>query len=116
MTMSKWSIRADVEDGVKPGVSDQRSAESQVPEQRIRLLEQEGEVLGRTSFRACRGSLPRKDSTRSRVSSLPMGFPVEVSCRVLTLAHDPARPAGPSESLRHRYIAVIVVVREMDVD
>ena len=44
MTLSTWSRAADVEDGVKPGVTRAGQAERREARTRIRLLEQENEV------------------------------------------------------------------------
>jgi len=65
MTLSKWLNRADVEDGVKPGVTSSQSAELREANKRIRLLEQEAEVLRRALAYVSQGSLPGKGSTRS---------------------------------------------------
>jgi len=48
-SLSNWLARADVEDGVKPGVTAAESAELREARKRIRLLEQENEVLRRAS-------------------------------------------------------------------
>lgn len=58
MTLSKWLSRADVEDGVKPDVSSPKSAELREANKRIRLLEQEAEVLRRALAYVSQGSLP----------------------------------------------------------
>lgn len=48
-SLSNWLARADVEDGVKPGVTAAESAELREARKRIRLLEQENEVLRRAA-------------------------------------------------------------------
>jgi transposase len=51
--------RADVEDGVKPGVTQKESDELRAAKKRIRLLEQENEVLRRAAAYLSQGSLPK---------------------------------------------------------
>jgi transposase-like protein len=48
-TLSNWLRQADIEDGDKPGVTREQSDELRVANRRIRLLEQENEVLRRAS-------------------------------------------------------------------
>ncbi|MEV7978282.1 transposase [Streptomyces sp. NPDC086519] len=45
MTLWKWLRGADIDDGTKPGVTSQESAELREARRRIKLLEQENEVL-----------------------------------------------------------------------
>ena len=45
--LSNWLRKADIEDGVKPGVTSTESAELREARKRIRLLEQEAEVMRR---------------------------------------------------------------------
>ncbi|MGW2781108.1 transposase, partial [Streptomyces populi] len=49
MTLWKWMRRADIDDGSRPGVAGQESAELREARRRIRLLEQENEVLRRAA-------------------------------------------------------------------
>ncbi|WP_326716251.1 transposase [Streptomyces sp. NBC_01474] len=65
MTLSKWMRRADIDDGVKPGATTQENAELRDVRRRIRLLEQENEVLRRTAAYLSQAHLPGKGSTRS---------------------------------------------------
>ena len=65
MTLSKWLRTADVEDGVKPGASGDQLAELREAKKRIRLLEQENEVLRRAAAYLSQANLPGKGSTRS---------------------------------------------------
>ena len=65
MTLSKWLRQADVEDGVRPGVTAAESAELREANKRIRLLEQENEVLRRAAAYLSQANLPGKGSTRS---------------------------------------------------
>ena len=45
ITPSNWLKRADIDEGVRPGVTSAESAELREANKRIRLLEQEAEVL-----------------------------------------------------------------------
>jgi transposase len=65
ITLSKWLRKADVEEGVKPGVTSAEQAENRELRQRVRLLEQENEVLRRAAAYLSQANLPGKGSTRS---------------------------------------------------
>jgi transposase len=65
MTLQKWLQRAAVDDGSKPGQSRTESAENRELRKRIRLLEQEVEVLRRAAAYLSQANLPGKGSTRS---------------------------------------------------
>ncbi|WP_323373831.1 transposase [Plantactinospora alkalitolerans] len=65
MTLFKWLRQADVDAGVKPGVSGSGSAELREARKRIRLLEQENEVLRRATAYLSQANLPGKGPTRS---------------------------------------------------
>ena len=80
-TLSNWLKKADIEDGVKPGVTEAQAEEVRELKKRNRTLEQENEILRRpapTSPRSC----PQNDvpagprPCRRRVSR-------GVTCRVL---------------------------------
>jgi transposase len=60
MTLSKWLRVADVEDGVKPGVTSGELAELREAKKRIRTLEQESEVLRRAAAYLSQANLPGK--------------------------------------------------------
>ncbi len=49
MTLTKWLRQAKVDDGDRPGVASAESEELRVARRRIRLLEQENEVLRRAA-------------------------------------------------------------------
>ena len=49
MTLTKWLRQAKVDDGDRPGVSSTESEELRLARRRIRLLEQENEVLRRAA-------------------------------------------------------------------
>ena len=65
MTLSKWVRQADIDDGARPGRSGPESAELRAANRRIRLLEQENEVLRRAAAYLSQANLPGKGSTRS---------------------------------------------------
>lgn len=65
MTLSKWLRQTDVDDGVRPGRSTIESAELRAANRRVRLLEQENEVLRRAAAYLSQANLPGKGSTRS---------------------------------------------------
>jgi len=59
MTLSGWIKKADVEDGIRPGVTSVESAELREAKKRIRLLEQENEVLRRAAAYLGKANLPK---------------------------------------------------------
>jgi transposase len=65
MTLSKWMRRADIDDGTSPGLSSTNAAENRELKKRVRLLEQENEVLRRAAAYLSQANLPGKGSTRS---------------------------------------------------
>lgn len=58
-TVQNWVSKAEVEDGVKPGVTSAELAENRELKKRVRLLEQENEVLRRAAAYLSQGSLPK---------------------------------------------------------
>jgi transposase len=67
--------KADVEDGRRPGVTANESAELRELKRRNRLLEQENEVLRRAAAYLSQANLPGKCCTRSSVSWPSTGSP-----------------------------------------
>ncbi|MCP2243381.1 transposase [Lentzea aerocolonigenes] len=65
MTLFKWLRQAEIDDGAKPGASRAESAELREARKRIKLLEQENEVLRRATAYLSQANLPGKGSTRS---------------------------------------------------
>lgn len=63
--LTNWMKTADVEDGAKPGTAAAENAELREARKRIRLLEQENEVLRRAAAYLSQANLPGKGSTRS---------------------------------------------------
>jgi transposase len=57
--LHRWLNLADVEDGVRPGVTAQESGELREAKKRVRLLEQENEILRRAAAFFARESLPK---------------------------------------------------------
>jgi transposase len=58
--LTGWMKTADVEDGVKPGTTAAENAELVAARRRIRLLEQENEVLRRAAAYLSQANLPGK--------------------------------------------------------
>ncbi len=57
--LQRWLKIADVEDGVKPGISQADATELREAKKRIRLLEQEVEILRRAAAYLSQASLPK---------------------------------------------------------
>ncbi|MFD9485232.1 IS3 family transposase [Streptomyces sp. NPDC059991] len=88
MTLWKWMRRADVDDGAKPGTTSQESAELREARRRIKLREQENEVLRRAAAYLSQAHRPKR--IYPLVKELAgEGVPVTVACRVLKLARQP---------------------------
>jgi transposase len=58
--LSNWLKKADVEDGNRPGLTDQQTAEVRELKKRNRLLEQENVVLRRAAAYLSQANLPGK--------------------------------------------------------
>lgn len=58
-TVTNWLRRADVDDGVKPGVTSGENAELRESRKRNRLLEQENEILRRAAAYSSQALLPK---------------------------------------------------------
>jgi transposase len=65
MTLTKWMRQAEIDDGNRAGTTRSESAELRDARRRIRLLEQENEVLRRAAAYLSQAQLPGKGSTRS---------------------------------------------------
>ena len=63
--LRNWMRRADIENGSKSGTTASESAELREANRKIRLLEQENEVLRRAAAYLSQANLPGKGSTRS---------------------------------------------------
>jgi transposase len=57
--LHRWLQAADVEDGVRPGVTAAESAEMRELKKRNRILEQENEILRRAAAFFARDALPK---------------------------------------------------------
>ena len=64
-SLTNWMKKADIEDGRRPGMTDADRVEARELKKRIRLLEQENEVLRRAAAYLSQANLPGKGSTRS---------------------------------------------------
>jgi len=58
-TLHGWLKKADVEEGVRPGMTSSDAAELRESKKRIRLLEQENEILRRAAIYLGRGLNPK---------------------------------------------------------
>src|SRR5688500_7727850 len=58
--LTNWLAQADVDDGIKPGTTAAQNAELRAAKKRIRLLEQENEVLRRAAAYLSQAQLPGK--------------------------------------------------------
>src|SRR4051812_6485236 len=59
MTLFKWLRQADIDNGAKPGMTGSESADLRQVRKRIKLLEQENEVLRRAAAYLSQAHLPR---------------------------------------------------------
>ena len=60
MTLSNWMKKADIADGRRDGVTETESEDLRDARRRIRLLEQENEVLRRAAAYLGQANLPKK--------------------------------------------------------
>ncbi|WP_344036653.1 IS3 family transposase, partial [Mycolicibacterium alvei] len=101
MTLHKWLRQADIDEGAKPGRSTGESGELRDARRRIKLLEQENEVLRRAAAYLSQANLPKR--LYPLVAELAAdGIPVAVTCRVLKLTRQPyyrwlAKPVTDAE-------------------
>ncbi len=58
--LTGWMKAADIEDGAKPGTTVEQNAENRELRKRLRLLEQENEVLRRAAAYLSQANLPGK--------------------------------------------------------
>ncbi|WP_143762107.1 IS3 family transposase [Isoptericola variabilis] len=86
--LTNWLKTADVEDGTKPGTTATENAELREARKRIRLLEQENEVLRRAAAYLSQANLPKMMYPLVRELAVD-GIPVTVTCRVLKIARQP---------------------------
>lgn len=63
--LANWMKAADVADGTKPGETTAERSENRELKKRVRLLEQENEVLRRAAAYLSQANLPGKGSTHS---------------------------------------------------
>ncbi|WP_188791493.1 IS3 family transposase, partial [Ornithinimicrobium pekingense] len=86
--LRNWMRAADVADGARPGTTAAENAELREAKKRIRLLEQENEVLRRAAAYLSQANLPKMMYPLVRELAGD-GIPVTVTCRVLNLARQP---------------------------
>ncbi|MBB2506312.1 IS3 family transposase [Amycolatopsis echigonensis] len=87
--LANWLRAADVEDGARPGVTRDESAELRELRKRNRLLEQENEVLRKAAAYLAQGHLPKIAFPLVRelaAAGAPIRVPVAVTCRVLGIS------------------------------
>ncbi|MGW1412552.1 IS3 family transposase [Streptomyces sp. NPDC002403] len=92
ITLSKWLRRANTDEGGRPATASGESAELREARKRIRLLEQENEVLRRAAANLSQANLPKMMYPLVRelaAAAAPHRVPVAVTCRVLGLARQP---------------------------
>ncbi|MET0642471.1 MAG: IS3 family transposase [Jiangellaceae bacterium] len=82
--LTNWMSRADRDAGIKPGSTTTELAELRDAKKRIRLLEQENEVLRRAAAYLSQANLPKMMFPLVRELAVD-GIPVTVTCRVLKL-------------------------------
>ncbi|MFJ8765181.1 IS3 family transposase [Streptomyces clavifer] len=92
ITLSKWLRRSETDEGARPAMPSGESAELRVARKRIRLLEQENEVLRKAAAYLSQANLPKMMYPLVRELAAvpaPRRVPVAVTCRVLGLARQP---------------------------
>ncbi|MFC8583029.1 IS3 family transposase [Streptomyces sp. NPDC057217] len=105
ITLSKWLRRADTDQDAGPAPVSGESAGLREARKRIRLLEQENEVLRRAAAYLSQANLPKMMYPLVRelaAAAAPHRVPVAVTCRLLGLARQPyyrwlARPVTDTE-------------------
>ncbi|MCT1617967.1 MULTISPECIES: IS3 family transposase [Janibacter] len=88
-SLANWMKQADVEDGRRPGLTDDERKQLREANKRIRLLEQENEVLRRAAAYLSQANLPKIVFPLVRemaATGAPIRVPVAVACRVLGLS------------------------------
>ncbi|MEX5237660.1 IS3 family transposase [Kocuria sp. CPCC 205236] len=81
-TLHNWLRKADVDDGVRPGVTTAEAEELRALKRRNRLLEQENEILRRAAAFFARGAAPKMRFPLV-LDLAADGIPVAVTCRTL---------------------------------
>ena len=89
MTLRKWLRSADVEEGARPGQARSEASELREAWKRIRLLEQENEVLRRATAYLSQANLPGKRLYPLVTELAADGVPVAVTCRLVQLSRQP---------------------------
>ncbi|HMU26217.1 MAG TPA: IS3 family transposase, partial [Solirubrobacterales bacterium] len=84
--LHNWLKKAEIEEGTRPGLTEAERKELRETKKRIRLLEQENEVLRRAAAYLSQANLPKMIFPLVREMALagaPIRVPVKVTCRVL---------------------------------
>lgn len=91
--VQRWVQQADIDDGARQGTSSGEPAENRDLRRRVRLLEQEKEVLRRAAAYLSQANLDLGGSPKGIyplvVELAANGIPVAVTCRVLKIARQP---------------------------
>ncbi|WP_396653680.1 IS3 family transposase [Microbacterium sp. PRF11] len=88
--VQRWVKIAEVDGGRRPGASSSEAAENRELRKRVKLLEQEVEVLRRAAAYLSQANLSGPKGLYPLVSELATdGVPVAVTCRVLKFARQP---------------------------
>ncbi|MFS3130854.1 IS3 family transposase [Nocardioides sp. Bht2] len=88
-SLHNWMKAADIEDGKRPGLTDADRAELREAKKRIRLLEQENEVLRRAAAYLSQANLPKivfPLVQEMAAIGARIRVPIAVACRVLGLS------------------------------
>ncbi|MGY5883433.1 IS3 family transposase [Modestobacter lacusdianchii] len=105
--LTNWLKAADVEDGVKPGTTAAENTELRDARRRIRLLEQENEVLRRAAAYLSQepsGKMIYPLVRELAAAGARVRVPVAVTCRVLKIARQPY----------YRWLAAPVTTAELE--
>ena len=74
-SLANWMKQADIEGGKRPGLTEDERKQLREANKRIRLLEQENEVLRRAAAYLSQADLPGKESSRSSMRWLRPALP-----------------------------------------
>ncbi|MDF1602260.1 IS3 family transposase [Nocardioides sp. YIM 152315] len=88
-SLTNWMKQADIEDGKRPGLNEDERKQLREANKRIRLLEQENEVLRRAAAYLSQANLPKIVFPLVRemaAAGAPIRVPVAVALRVLKLS------------------------------
>lgn len=98
LCLTKWMTQADRDAGIKPGADREELAELRETKRRIRLLEQENEVLRRAAAYLSQANISPND-VPARPGAGRRRDPGTVMCRVLKIAASRTTAGSGSRSL-----------------